>query len=56
MLPDYGHLGGWVRSEFRFTRAQVSLDPDVREYFGTSKEVNDALRTLIAESRVPARK
>ncbi len=56
MLPDYGHLDGWTRSEFRFTRAQVSLAPDVREHFRTSDEVNDALRTLIAEGRVPVRK
>jgi len=57
MLDDYGHLGGWSRSTFRFRRAAsfVSLDPDVAAIFRTSEEVNDALRTLIAEGRVPSK-
>jgi uncharacterized DUF497 family protein len=57
MLPDYGHLDGWTRSEFRFTLpAPIRLDEDVEPYFRTSDEVNNALRLLIAEGRVLARK
>jgi len=54
MLDDYGHLEGWMKNPFRFTRVgQVRLDPDVQEHFRTAEEVNAALRSLIAEGRVP---
>jgi uncharacterized DUF497 family protein len=55
MLPDYGHLDGWTRSEFRFILPEpIRLDQDVESFFRTSDEVNDALRMLIAEGRVPS--
>lgn len=56
MLGEYGHLKGWRRNPFRFTRAEgaVLLDPDVREVFRTSEEVNAALRLLIAKGRIPS--
>ncbi|HYM62816.1 MAG TPA: hypothetical protein VEZ11_18165 [Thermoanaerobaculia bacterium] len=55
MLEDYGHLDGWERGRFRFIpRGQVRLDPDVQLHFETSEEVNEALRSLIAEGRVPS--
>ncbi|HUF16519.1 MAG TPA: hypothetical protein VMS12_00590 [Thermoanaerobaculia bacterium] len=56
MLTDYGHLEGWRRNPFRFTRTDgtVRLDPDVKEVFRTSEEVNAALRILIAEGRIPS--
>lgn len=54
MREDYGHLDGWGRSQFRFIRRDhVRLDPDVQQHFQTSEEVNEALRSLIAEGRVP---
>jgi hypothetical protein len=57
MLDDYGHLGGWSRNTFRFRRSSslVSLDADVAATFRTSEEVNEALRMLIAEGRVPSK-
>ena len=49
MLPEYGHLEGWKPNPFKFVRlaAFVEIDPDVHSVFRTSKEVNDALRTLL---------
>ena len=57
MLDDYGHLGGWTRSTFHFRRTAslVSLDEDVAAVFRTPEEVNEALRILIAEGRVPSK-
>jgi len=55
MLPDYSHLKGWRRNQFKFVRlcASVTLDPDVYNVFRTSEQVNAALRELIAEGRYP---
>ncbi len=55
MLDDYGHLEGWGRNPFRFTKTGgvVVLDPDVFSVFRTSEEVNAALRILISEGRLP---
>lgn len=57
MLEEYGHLEGWERNPFRFRRTVtvVSLEPDVSAVFRTSDDVNEALRTLIAEGRVPSK-
>lgn len=55
MLPDYGHLEGWQRGRFHFPKlvGTVTLDTDVYDVFRTSEQVNDALRMLIREGRVP---
>jgi uncharacterized DUF497 family protein len=57
MRPEYDFTGA-VRGMFYTGRSRttvmVSLDEDVQKCFSTSKEVNDALRMLIAEGRVPA--
>ena len=55
MLDDYGHLDGWKRMNLRIVRDDlVHIDEDVQKHFRTSEEVNDALRSLIAEGRVPS--
>jgi len=56
LLPDYGHVEGWQRNPFRFVRyaALITLEPDVYNVFRTSEQVNEALRELIREGRVPA--
>ena len=55
MLDEYGHLDGWRRMHLRIIRDDlVHIDEDVQEHFRTSEEVNDALRSLIAEGRVPS--
>lgn len=58
MLDDYGHLEGWKRNPFHFRRMEelIRLDPDVHAVFRDARQVNDALRLLIAEGRVPAKK
>lgn len=50
-------MEGWERNPFHFRRTVtvVSLDPDVSAVFRTPDEVNEALRTLIAEGRVPSK-
>lgn len=55
MLDDYSHLQ-FRRSPFKFVRlcASVTLEPDVYNVFRTSEQVNEALRELIREGRVPA--
>jgi uncharacterized DUF497 family protein len=55
MLPEYGNLDGWGPPHRHFPKMQgsVMLDPDVFDVFRTSEEVNDALRILIREGRVP---
>jgi hypothetical protein len=55
MLPEYGHLKGWRRNQFKFVRlcATVTLEPDVFNVFRTSEQVNAALRELISEGRYP---
>ena len=55
MLPDYGHLEGWQRGRHSFPKlvGTVTLDTDVYDVFRTSEQVNDALRMLIREGRVP---
>lgn len=55
MLDEYGHLDGWKRMHLRVIRDDlVHIDEDVQEHFRTSEEVNEALRSLIAEGRVPS--
>lgn len=57
MLPEYDFSGA-VRGLFYSGRSRtvlrVTLDDDVAKCFSTSLDVNDALRMLIAEGRVPA--
>lgn len=57
MLPEYDFSNG-VRGMFYTGRSRttvyVPLEDDVSKYFPTGKDVNEALRGLIAEGRVPA--
>ena len=55
ILGDYGHLEGWQRGRHSFPKlvGTVTLDSDVYDVFRTSEEVNNALRMLIHEGRVP---
>ncbi len=54
-IPDCSELEGWGPPQRRFPKMQgsVMLDPDVFDMFRTSEEVNEALRILIREGRVP---
>lgn len=54
MRNDYSDLQ-WRPARHRFETlvGTVTLDPDVYDVFRTSKEVNDALRMLIREGRLP---
>jgi uncharacterized DUF497 family protein len=54
MRDDYSDLP-WRPATLILERLQgtVTLDPDVYDVFRTSKEVNDALRMLIREGRLP---
>ncbi|HEX8255232.1 MAG TPA: BrnT family toxin [Thermoanaerobaculia bacterium] len=59
MLPDYTHLD-WskgVRGKYynpkNATTILMRVDGDVARHFATSQQLNDALRTLIAEGRAP---
>jgi uncharacterized DUF497 family protein len=53
MLPEYDFSGGVRGKYYRGTTVMVRLENDVAAIFPTSKEVNEALRQLIAEGRVP---
>jgi len=55
MLPDYGHLEGWRRNPHKFVRlaAMLVIEPDVYNVFRNAEQVNEALRMLIREGRVP---
>ena len=54
MLPEYDFSGG-ARGKYADRYAAgtnvVVLDPDVAEVFGSSQEVNDALRLLVKLAR-----
>ena len=54
--PEYDFTGA-VRGMFYTGRKRTSvvvyIDEDVEKFFPTSKEVNEGLRILIAEGRVP---
>jgi uncharacterized DUF497 family protein len=54
MLPEYDFSGGERGKYYRGrTTVMVRLEEDVAKQFPTSREVNGALRQLIAEGRVP---
>ena len=53
MLPEYEFKGGVRGKYYRGTTVMVRLEKDIAEVFPTSKEVNEGLRQLIAEGRIP---
>jgi len=51
-----GAVRGKYADRFASMGVQVTLDPDVAKVFGTSKAVNEALRTLARIEKARARK
>src|SRR5207248_7277185 len=53
MLPEYDFSNGIRGLHYLGKTVMVRLEKDVAAFFPTSKEVNEALRQLIVEGRVP---